>query len=55
VGFNFCKEMAEREEQIKKFREFTGLPEDRAKFFLEASNWDLQASNGTLFYVLIKP
>ena len=41
--------MAEREEQIKQFCEITGQTEDRAKFFLEASDWDLQASNGAVF------
>lgn len=43
--------MAEREEQIKQFCEVTGEPEDRAKFFLEASGWNLQVSNGALFRV----
>ena len=40
---------AGREEQIKQFCELTGEAEDRAKFFLEASGWDVQVSNGATF------
>ena len=40
---------AGREEQIKQFCELTGETEDRAKFFLEASGWDVQVSNGAMF------
>ena len=47
-GFHI-EEMAEREEQIKQFCELTGEPEDRAKFFLEASGWNNQVSNGVSF------
>ena len=43
-GFEFSEEMAEQEEQIKQFCEVTGESEDRAKFFLEASGWNLQVN-----------
>lgn len=48
-GFQLSEEMAGREEQIKQFCELTGQPEDRARFFLEASGWNLQVSPGALF------
>ena len=49
-GFKLLEEMAAgREEQIKQFCELTGEAEDRAKFFLEASGWDVQVSNGAKF------
>ena len=48
-GFRLLEEMAGREEQIERFCEITGETEDRAKFFLEASDWNLQVSNGALF------
>ena len=48
-GFQLLEEeMAGRDEQIKQFCEITGQPEDRARFFLEASGWNLQVSNGAL-------
>lgn len=36
--------MADREELIKQFSDVTGVAEDRAKFFLEAANGELQVS-----------
>lgn len=34
----------EREEMINQFTDVTGVTTDRARFYLEAANWTLQAS-----------
>lgn len=36
--------MSDREELVKQFSDVTGVSEDRAKFYLEAANGELQVS-----------
>jgi len=41
----------DNQELLKQFRDVTGESEERAKFFLEASGWNLQVG-GSLFCAL---
>ncbi|KXJ75261.1 hypothetical protein RP20_CCG012059 [Aedes albopictus] len=41
--------MADREELIKQFSDVTGVAEDRAKFFLEAANGELQVALSSFY------
>lgn len=34
---------------LQQFREVTGVDEERAKFYLEAANWQLQAAMGGFY------
>lgn len=34
--------MADQEEQLTQFTDITGAPTERAQFFLESSNWNLE-------------
>lgn len=34
----------DQEEMVSQFSDVTGVPADRAKFYLESANWTLQVS-----------
>lgn len=41
--------MSDNEELVKKFADVTGVSEDRAKFYLDAANGELQVGIGVCF------
>lgn len=42
----------DRKEMIAQFCDVTGVPEDRATFYLESANWTLQVRSH--FFLLMK-